>query len=341
MIPLRDEELVHPLLASYREKLFYAFAVAGSLTLLPFAFKNLAQGRLVLAAATVVVVLLFVVNAAAIAYRRSPPIPLLLIALPTAAAIAIAVYERGLSGALWAYPAVLMFQFMFEPRTANVLNAALIVLVVAVSDRMVGAPLTIRVAITLVLTLMFSNIFAALVRRLRTELELEVITDPLTGAYNRRNLDRTLDEAVERRRRHGVTASLLALDLDHFKTVNDRFGHHVGDRVLRNVVTAVRQRVRRLDIVFRTGGEEFLILLPHTTLKRAALVADSLRAAITAGASHGDHRVTASIGVAEVGPSEEAEQWMRRGDRALYKAKEAGRDIVALADAPPSSVPTT
>ena len=341
MIPLRDEELVHPLLASYREKLFYAFAVAGALTLLPFAFKNLSQGRFVLAALTAVLVLLFIVNAVAIAYRYSPPIPLLLIALPTIAAIAPAVYEQGLSGVFWAYPAVLMFQFMFEPRTANVVNAVLIVLVVAASDPVVGAPLTIRVAISLVLTLTFSNIFAALARRLRHELETQVITDPLTGAYNRRDLARSLDEAVETRRRHGVTASLLAIDLDHFKAVNDRFGHHVGDLVLRNVVTAIRQRVRRLDIVFRTGGEEFLVLMPHTVLKRAALVADSLRAAITAGASHGDHRVTVSIGVAEVGPSEEGEQWMRRGDRALFKAKEAGRDIVALADAPPISVPTT
>ena len=158
------------------------------------------------------------------------------------------------------------------------------------------------------------------------------VIDPLTGAYNRRELDRFLDEAVERRRRHGVTSSILALDLDHFKTVNDRFGHTVGDLVLRSVVTVVQQRVRRLDLLFRTGGEEFLVLLPHTPRDRAALVAESLRTAIAGAAAHGDHRVTVSIGVAEVDPAESREQWVQRGDSALYQAKSAGRDRVALAD---------
>jgi len=340
MIPLRDEELVHPLLASYREKLFYGFAVAGSLTLLPFALKNLFEGHWLLAAVNVLIAVMFLTNAIAIAYWHSPPIPLLLIAVPTIAVISLNVYQQGLAGLLWAYPAVPMFQFMFEPLTANILNAVLIVLVVVGADASLGGSLTIRVALTLILTVMFSNLFASFVRRLRSELETQVVTDPLTGAYNRRDLDRQIEETVERRRRHSVTASLLALDLDHFKTVNDRFGHQVGDLVLRNVVTAIRQRVRKLDVVFRTGGEEFLVLLPHTPLDRATIVAESLRAAITAAASQGDHRLTVSIGVAEVDPSEDGEKWLRRADQALYQAKVAGRDRIEVAQAPTSPAPT-
>ena len=333
MIPLRDEELVHPVLASYREKLFYAFAVAGSLTLLPFSIKNFSQERYVLAAAMALVAAFFIANAVAIAMRRTPPIPLLLIALPSVAAIAAAVQAQGLAGVFWAYPAILMFQFMFAQRVANVVNGVLIILVVLFGDAALGGTLTIRVAVTLGVTLMFSNIFASFVDELRSELEAQAVTDPLTGAYNRRALDRFLDEAVERRRRHGVTSSILAIDLDHFKAVNDRFGHNVGDLVLRNVVTVVQQRVRRLDLLFRTGGEEFLVLLPHTPLDRAALVAESLRTAIAGAAAHGDHRVTVSVGVAEVDPAETREQWVQRGDGALYQAKNAGRDCVALADA--------
>jgi diguanylate cyclase (GGDEF)-like protein len=344
VIPIGDEELVHPLLASYREKLYYAFAVAGLLTLLPVASKNYTQGRYALAVATAVVAVLFVVNAVAIAGHRSPPIPLLLIALPSIAAIAIAVYGQSLFGILCAYPAALMFQFMFAQRTANIVNGVLLVLVVAFADAWIGglptlAVPTLAVAVTLGLTMMFSNIFASFVHRLRIELEEQAITDPLTGAYNRRELDRHLDEAIERRKRHGVTATLLALDLDHFKTINDRFGHAIGDLVLRNVVMAIEQRVRRLDVLFRTGGEEFLVLLPHTPLSRAALVAESLRTTIAGAAAHGDRRITVSIGVAEVAPTDDRESWLRRGDQALYQAKEAGRDRVAVAEAPPTPTP--
>jgi diguanylate cyclase (GGDEF)-like protein len=339
VIPIGDEERVHPLLASYREKLYYAFAVAGVLTLLPVAIETYSQGRYALAGATTVVAILFVVNAVALAGHRSPPIPLLLIALPSIAAIAIAVYGQSLFGILCAYPAALMFQFMFAQRTANIVNAVLLVLVVAFAGAWIGGLPTLAVAVTLGLTMMFSNIFASFAHRLRTELEEQAITDPLTGAYNRRELDRHLDEAVERRKRHGVTATLLALDLDHFKTINDRFGHAVGDLVLRNVVMAIEQRVRRLDVLFRTGGEEFLVLLPHPPLSRAALVAESLRTTIAGAAAHGDRRITASIGVAEVAPTDDRESWLRRGDQALYQAKEAGRDRVEVAEAPPAPTP--
>jgi diguanylate cyclase (GGDEF)-like protein len=339
MIPLGDGDAVAPLLTSYREKVFYAFAVAGSLTLLPFSIDNFVHGQIAAGAATMAVVLLFITNAVALALRRSPPIPLLAIALPTIAAIAISVHTQGLVGVFWAYPAVLMFQFMFVQRTANIVNGLLIALVVFFADAAIGGPPTIRVAVTLVLLAMFSNLFASFVDRLRQELETQAIRDPLTGALNRRPLDAHLDEAIERRRRHGVPTSLLALDLDRFKLINDRFGHEVGDLVLRTVVMTIRNRVRRLDQVFRTGGEEFLVILPYTPLKDAALVAESLRAVIARAASRGDHPISVSIGVAEVDPSEDRDSWMRRGDRALYQAKEAGRDRVALSP-PPEPVST-
>ena len=331
MLPLRDDEPVHPIVASYRERAFYAFALAGCLALLPFAVHAFAREQYARAAATGVVVALYLVNAAAVALRRSPPVPLIVLAVPTIVVIAVSLQAQGMAGLIWAFPTLLMFQFMFVPRTAYIVNAALVVIVVALGDAAVGGPLILRVAVALVLTLMFSNIFAAFVNAMRNEFESQAVRDPLTGAYNRRQLDAVLDEALERRKRHGVAASLLALDLDHFKAVNDRFGHDVGDLVLRTVVTTIQSRIRRLDLLFRTGGEEFLVLLPHTPLSQAAVVAESLRAAIAAAASRSDHRVTVSIGVAEVDVAEDREQWMRRGDRALYQAKESGRDRVSLA----------
>src|SRR5262245_5167264 len=108
-------------------------------------------------------------------------------------------------------------------------------------------------------------------------LQAQAVTDPLTGAFNRRQLDIALAAAVERRHRPGERASMLLLDIDRFKDVNDAFGHAEGDRVLQDLVVLMQQRFRALDQVFRAGGEEFLVLLPATRFSDAFDVAEELR----------------------------------------------------------------
>ena len=103
------------------------------------------------------------------------------------------------------------------------------------------------------------------------------ITDPLTEVYNRRYFSNKLNEEIERTRRTGRTFSLVMLDLDHFKSVNDRFGHAVGDSVLKTIASAIRSRIRTTDILARWGGEEFTILLPETQENKAACLAEELR----------------------------------------------------------------
>ena len=108
-------------------------------------------------------------------------------------------------------------------------------------------------------------------------LEAQAITDPLTGAFNRRHMQHVLTGAIERRRRAGERASLLLFDVDHFKDINDVLGHAEGDRVLISLVTLVGQRTRKLDALFRVGGEEFVLLLSGTRFADALAVAEDLR----------------------------------------------------------------
>lgn len=158
-------------------------------------------------------------------------------------------------------------------------------------------------------------------------------TDTLTGAWNRRHFDEVVDRELDRSRRYGHALALIVLDLDRFKEINDRYGHVEGDRVLQEVASCMREALRKPDSLTRWGGEEFIVLMPDTGIASAAILAERLRSNIAARHIEGIGTVTASIGVAELGTSEQRNAWLARADAALYRAKQAGRNRVELADA--------
>lgn len=180
----------------------------------------------------------------------------------------------------------------------------------------------------------------------RMELERMALHDPLTGLANRHKfLDRFTLEC-ERQRRYGRPLSLLVIDVDHFKRVNDRHGHLAGDAVLRHVAEVLRATVRGTDLVARFGGEEFIVLLPETDETGARNLAETLRRRIAAEPARTEaagapvrQALTISVGVATAVPGEQRppsfDDLMERADAAVYRAKNAGRDrVVHAADAP-------
>jgi two-component system, cell cycle response regulator len=157
------------------------------------------------------------------------------------------------------------------------------------------------------------------------------ITDGLTNLANRKQLDTLLAEEIPRAQRHGRLLSVLMFDIDHFKKINDSYGHLTGDSVLRGVATTLQKRLRPNDKLGRYGGEEFCAILPETSLSSAVRIADELRTLIAnhAFVAEGKEiRVTLSVGVATAGPMSTAEQLYKSADELLYKAKHAGRNRV-------------
>lgn len=166
--------------------------------------------------------------------------------------------------------------------------------------------------------------------RLRQEFEHLATHDSLTDAFTRRHMDEACRLELERSRRSGRPLSLLALDLDHFKSINDRFGHQVGDRALIAFVATVRGLLRQADQLGRFGGEEFVVLLPETPAEQALAIAERIRAAVQQSAT--EPRCTVSIGVASLQDGDgSVDTLLARADAAMYRAKELGRNRVVAA----------
>jgi len=169
-------------------------------------------------------------------------------------------------------------------------------------------------------------------RRLNARLEILATTDKLTGACNRHKLDEVMHAELARSDRHELDLAVVMFDVDHFKRVNDTFGHDAGDGVLREISTITARQLRASDVLARWGGEEFLVLAPHTDMRQARMLAQRVRQGIGRHAFPKVGHVTASFGVAQHIAGEPADEFVSRADAALYRAKENGRDRVETAD---------
>jgi diguanylate cyclase (GGDEF)-like protein len=159
----------------------------------------------------------------------------------------------------------------------------------------------------------------------------EALTDPLTGLPNRRALECRLHEELRRARRYRTPLSCVMADLDHLKPINDLLGHAAGDQALQSMAAVLRAGLRETDFAARAGGDEFLLLLPHTSAQEAVVLAERLRrslARVRLGAGRDATRVGASFGVAALGPDADGEAMVEAADRALLAAKRAGRGTV-------------
>ena len=194
-------------------------------------------------------------------------------------------------------------------------------------------------------TLALENILCNLMHPLRNALMYRealsaAARDPLTGLNNRFSLDTVLDREIELARRHGTGLSLLMVDADHFKRINDEHGHLVGDAALRVLAGCITRCARDSDMVFRYGGEEFVVVLSNTRLAGAGHLAERIRRTVTEAALTVDDielPLTVSVGVGELGEGESREALLVRSDEALYRAKRNGRNRVEVA--PPSTAP--
>jgi diguanylate cyclase (GGDEF)-like protein len=194
----------------------------------------------------------------------------------------------------------------------------------------ISAVLVVTCAVWFALAASYISNLRARLRSLLQQIAALATRDALTGLSNRRQIDLDLEASVRHAQRHGVPLCVALVDVDHFKAVNDRFGHTVGDEVLMSVAGCLAGSLRAGDHVGRFGGEEFLLVLPGATVAQATSLLERLRARLEAlqVLPSGERPVTASFGLAAWRGDESAADLVRRADQALYRAKNAGRNRV-------------
>jgi diguanylate cyclase (GGDEF)-like protein len=246
----------------------------------------------------------------------------------TVAAIG-ASFLLGMTGAYWLFPAMSANFFLVDRRLALgaiVVTPALLTLGGVFHT---GAE-AMSFAATLLVNGLFTFAFAHRAAQQRDQLETLASKDALTGAYNRRALLEELERSYEMHSRDGQPRGLFMLDIDHFKRINDQFGHLTGDHVLVRLVRILEKSVRKSDRLFRFGGEEFTLLTGPTTIHGLTTTAERLRHAVEQQLCNDSQAITVSIGGAILRPGESTESWFARADTALYSAKSAGRNRVVI-----------
>jgi diguanylate cyclase (GGDEF)-like protein len=319
-------------LADHRQRICQNVSALGALVLLPFVVTHLLGANWLMAGVNTALVTLLTLTAWLMHRGRPAPVPFWVLGVAIVAGVLISVFRQGVPGILWSYPAMFVCYFILQRRVAMLLGAVLTVGVTVASAMALEPSLAARVFGSLAFVMTMINVVLNVIGDLQQALVAQTITDPLTGAYNRRHLDTQLGERVASAEAAPPVDALLVIDIDHFKRINDSHGHDVGDEVLRKVVTAVASRKRRSDMLFRLGGEEFVLLLPGAALEQAQQIAEELRQRLALAELLPGEAVTVSIGVSALHPGETADAWIKSADRALYRAKRSGRNRVELAE---------
>jgi diguanylate cyclase (GGDEF)-like protein len=304
-------------------------SVVAVVLLTPFSINNFYQGRIALGIGSLAIVILCSINAWNCLKNRYKPLIVFLGLVPCIIFVLVFAFrEQGLIGALWTYPAILSIYFLLPERYAWAANAILVSLVFPEALKLFDYSIAVRFVASVLMISIFSGVFIRFISEQQMQLESMVITDPLTGIYNRTTLQNNLQKAIDQSNRMKMPMTLLMLDIDNFKNINDSVGHFAGDEVLRGLGKYFQQRIRRADSIYRVGGEEFIALLYDTNKADAYYFAQAICEEVEALPLLDTQSVTISIGVAELLADDDMNSWMKHADINLYQAKSNGRNQV-------------
>lgn len=266
----------------------------------------------------------------ALSYRlkKTRLFPISIIFLTATLLLVYGIAQYGAYIAYWVYP-FLVVNHIYTPRDiAKYTLPAIIGSVIVTSIIYLEPELYVRLIATILLLYMYTTIMINVISKQQKSLASLATIDTLTGAFNRNQMQSSFDSARERFQRGTMPVSLVYIDIDHFKTVNDNYGHEIGDRVLIDFVKLIKSRLRKVDDVFRMGGEEFIVLLTDTSLNGALQFANDLLQQIEKHEFVDKLNVTASMGVAEFQKEQTVDEWIKSADTQLYMAKNNGRNCV-------------
>lgn len=312
-----------------RKKLLVVIASICVLIITPFTIKNILVGYYLIAfASSLSSFALCIQMYWYVRYDR----PAMHDALPYMALIImllLLIHTVGVYGAVWSYAILMAIVFALSLRQAMVLGTFMIIATVLLTSKHMPEDWLIRYGISLLAIFILSVFFVSQIDKMQTLLKRNAISDPMTGALNRRTMNQHLSQAFFKNEQDRTPAVLAILDLDNFKQVNDKFGHDKGDETIVNLVKLLNVHLREEDRIFRLGGDEILILLNDTQADKAEKLLTLICQKVDKSK---DISTSTSIGAYTVFNSKNTEDWLKQADKALYAAKQQGRNQLVFSD---------
>lgn len=324
-----NKPFINPKLRTHNKLLMLGSFIT-TISLLPFVYYRFSSGEYVLVAIDSVVILL-----STLLFFRACCYHIdnlnHTIAVTVMVIFIIVTHIKGAEMIFWLYPLIAANYFLVPIRQAVTINVLgiLSALPAILAESALLEILTI--SITALLLAIFGYIYAKRTEIDKTMLGIIATEDALTGVENRRALDARISEVVASFTRYNHPSSMILIDLDHFKQVNDNHGHLTGDKILIRVASIIEANIRRTDRLYRYGGEEFVLIANNTKIHNANKLAEHLRKAVLSDHELKRFNVSVSLGISELTTYDDEISWLARADKALYKAKNNGRNCSYVA----------
>ena len=313
--------------------MIYLFAILASGGIVPFCVARYLNGEFINALVDLAIVIVSV-SSALYTWRRGYATQLasnITALLYSAGAVTVAYLNEPIF-VFWLFPPLVANFFLLHTKAALITNVLMIAAVIPIAAQLKAPTESFAMMLSLLMCSSMAYVFALLTHRQQSLLQNIATQDPLTQLGNRRAMDEEMRLSMADFERSQAPATLIVLDLDFFKMVNDKFGHNTGDVVLVELATLLTKRVRKTDRIFRFGGEEFVVIARNTKLADALVIAEQLRVQVEIELSDPDGALTASFGCAQLHADETMEDWFVRADKAVYQAKQQGRNCVVAAE---------
>jgi len=327
-----DVARVDQLLEKRRRNAYRYILLLLAVILIPINAHNLYVGEMVPAIGGMLLLGILMANILLLSMNRdaflSPPLVLLL----SISLLLLSIYYGQSYGLYLLYPLLVALPILLKTRWAVLLGVLSGLLAAPLVLTQYDATTAIVIGLSMGLTWLVSAWLVYAMTEQSRRLKDMAITDPLTGVYNRRYLELQATKALDFWRRYRRPASLLLIDIDYFKRVNDKYGHAVGDAAIKALVDVISRRIRSVDTLCRFGGEEFVLLLSETGVGAAELVANKLRNAVENEYILPEGSMTISVGISGVAAANGLDHWLNMADAAMYIAKKKGRNRVEVAE---------
>ena len=316
-------------LEAHLHKSIFSISIFAAICITPFALNNFMHGRPSVGVTALIILIIYAFTAwRANNNRINFQLNAVLLTGALIAFFCTSIYQQDIIGLLWSYPAVTALYVIFPVRIARICNLGLFAVVVSLTAVVIDIPIATRAAITLFIVNIACIIFVSRSNQQQQDLSLLAETDALTGVFNRLKMNEKLNSMILEARVNDIPLTLMALDLDHFKRINDEKGHDVGDQVLSVFGRLLKNCCRESDLIFRTGGEEFIVAMLNADAKTSRKVAVRIQESLAKTEIVTELKVTTSIGIATLNPHEILEELLKRCDDYLYQAKDEGRNCI-------------